>query len=179
MKFPFAQQPDAQRARSWRWLVPVLLVLLFLAVLIWLPWQARQIEASERPEQRIADTLWVEQSLRFELARSEEALAGLGADRVSRRPSPPALQARFRQMFENGHELVRIVWYGTDGTVLASHGLEPPAALPASTQLAASVAVPTRRGRYSEAYGAGAATPGLLDYYLPLYAGGKPAFRGR
>jgi len=175
MKFPFAQQPDAQRARSWRWLVPVLLVLLFLAVLIWLPWQARQMEATERQEQLIADTLWVEQTLRFELARSEEALAGLGADLVSRPPSPAALQARFRQMFDNGHELVRIVWYGADGKVLASHGLEPPAALPVPTQLAASVANPSRRGRYSEPYGAGQATPGLLDYYLPLYAGGKPA----
>ncbi len=175
MKFPFVQPPDTQRARSWRWLVPVLLVLLFLAVLIWLPWQARQMEATERQEQLIADTLWVEQTLRFELARSEEALAGLGADLVARPPSTGALQARFKQMFSNGHELVRIVWYGADGAVLASHGLEAPGALPASTRLAASVAVPSRRGRYSEAYGAGAATPGLLDYYLPLYAGGKPA----
>ena len=175
MKFPFTQQPDSQRARSWRWLVPVLLVLLFLAVLIWLPWQARQMEATERQEQLIADTLWVEQTLRFELARSEEALAGLGADLVSRPPSQPALQARFRQMFENGQELVRIAWYGADGTLLASHGLEPPAALPAPTRLAASVAGSTRRGRYSEPYGATTATPGLLDYYLPLYAGGKPA----
>jgi two-component system sensor histidine kinase DctS len=28
----------------WRWLVPVLLVLLFIAVLFWLPWQARQMK---------------------------------------------------------------------------------------------------------------------------------------
>lgn len=176
MKFPFVQQgADAQRARSWRWLMPVLLVLLFLAVLIWLPWQAREMEATERQEQLIADTLWVEQTLRFELARSEEALGGLGADLVSRPPSASALQARFKQMFESGHELVRIVWYGPDGTVLASHGLEAPSALPAPTRLAASVAGATRRGRYSEAYGATKATPGLLDWYLPLYAGGKPA----
>ena len=179
MTFPFAQhQPDAQRARSWRWLVPVLLVLLFLAVLIWLPWQARQMEATERQEQLIADTLWVEQTLRFELARSEEALAALGAD-LSRppyqRPGPEALQARWRQMFENGPELVRIVWYDAEGKVLASHGLEPPAALPAPTRLAAEVAGATRRGRYSEPYGASAATPGVLDFYLPLYADGKPA----
>ncbi|QOY93901.1 PAS domain S-box protein [Massilia sp. UMI-21] len=179
MTFPFARRPDPlppnERARSWRWLVPVLLVLLFLAVLIWLPWQARQMEATERQEQLIADTLWVEQTLRFELARSEEALAALGADLVARPPAPDALQARMRQMFNNGHELVRIVWYGPDGAVLASHGLEPAAALPAPTQLAADVAGATRRGRYSEAYGAGEATPGLLDYYLPLYRGGKPA----
>ncbi|SFD77045.1 sensor histidine kinase [Massilia yuzhufengensis] len=175
MKFPFRQSRSAQRARSWRWLVPVLLVLLFLAVLVWLPWQARQMEATERQEQLIADTLWVEQTLRFELARSEEALAGLGADLVARPPAPAALQARFKQMFNNGHELVRIVWYGADGQPLASHGLEPPAALPAPTRLALEVASATRRGRYSEPYGATTASPGTLDYYLPLFSGGKPA----
>ncbi len=165
----------AQRARSWRWLVPVLLVLLFLAVLVWLPWQARQMEATERQEQLIADTLWVEQTLRFELARSEEALGGLGADLINHPPAPPALQARFRQMFNNGHELIRAVWYDADGKVRASHGLEPPATLPAPTLLAAEVAAGTRRGRYSEPYGATAATSGVLDYVLPLYANGRPA----
>src|SRR6478672_2411588 len=70
----------------WRWLVPVLLVLLFLLVVLWLPWQARQMESNERQEQLIADTLWVEQTLRFELARSEEALAALGADLVTDTP---------------------------------------------------------------------------------------------
>ncbi|GAB3380494.1 sensor histidine kinase [Massilia agri] len=182
MTFPCAQQRAAQpgaaqRARSWRWLVPVLLVLLFLAVLVWLPWQARQMEATERQEQLIADTLWVEQTLRFELARSEEALAGLGTDLVTRPPSPAALQARFQQMFNNGHELIRVVWYDAEGKVLASHGLEPPAALPAPTQLAAEVAAGTRGGRYSEVYGATAATSGVLDYVLPLYAKGRPAGR--
>jgi two-component system sensor histidine kinase DctS len=179
MKFPFAQSRDAEHARSWRWLVPVLLVLLFLAVLIWLPWQARQMEATERQEQLIADTLWVEQTLRFELARSEEALAGLGADLVNRSPSPEVLQARFKQMFKNGHELVRVVWYDADGKVAAHHGLEPPGesinSLPAPTRLAADVAGSTRRGRYSEPYGATTASPGVLDYYLPLYANGRPA----
>ncbi|MCA1248554.1 nitrogen regulation protein NR(II) [Massilia sp. MS-15] len=174
MKFPFTQ-PPAQRARSWRWLVPVLLVLLFLAVLIWLPWQARQMEATERQEQLIADTLWVEQTLRFELARSEEALGALAADLVARPPAPEALQARLRQMFSNGHELVRVSWYGPDGALRETHGAAPPAALPAATLLAAEVAGATRSGRYSEPYGASAATPGLLDYYLPLYANGKPA----
>jgi len=135
MKNPFSLRRRASLARPWRWLVPVLLVLLFLAVLFWLPWQARQMESNERQEQLIADTLWVEQTLRFELARSEEALAGLGADLVARPPSAQALQARMRQMFSNGHELVRIVWYGADGSVLARHGLEAPRALPAPPAL--------------------------------------------
>jgi two-component system sensor histidine kinase DctS len=187
MKFPFIQpgatddldagpEPRA-RSRGWRflrWMVPILLVLLFLAVLIWLPWQARQMESNDRQEQLIADTLWVEQTLRFELARSEEALAALGADLVVA-PLPPAkLTARFRQMFTNGPELVRVVWSDADGVQQAIHGSDLPATgLPQATVLAGEMARSIRRGRYSVPYGATASTHGVIDYYLPLFRGGQ------
>ena len=116
MKNPFKLPRRANLSRPWRWLVPVLLVLLFLAVLFWLPWQARQMESTERQEQLIADTLWVEQTLRFELARSEEALAALGADLVAKPPAPDVLRARFEQMFKNGHELRGVLWLGEDAS---------------------------------------------------------------
>lgn len=175
MKTGFAQASPEQRARPWRWLVPVLLVLLFLAVLFWLPWQARQMESNERQEQLIADTLWVEQTLRFELARSEEALATLGADLVVTPPAPPILQARLAQMFKNGPELVRVVWFDPQGKPMASHGADLPAAgLSAATRTAAEVARSTRRGRYSEPYGV-TSTHGLIDFYLPLYRKGEYA----
>jgi two-component system sensor histidine kinase DctS len=38
----------------------VFLLLLFLFALLWLPWQAQRMESTERQEQLIADTLWVE-----------------------------------------------------------------------------------------------------------------------
>jgi two-component system sensor histidine kinase DctS len=143
-------------------------------VLIWLPWQARQMESNDRQEQLIADTLWVEQTLRFELARSEEALAALGADLVVA-PLPPAkLTARFRQMFTNGPELVRVVWSDADGVQQAIYGSDLPAAgLPAATVLAGEMARSIRRGRYSVPYGATASTHGVIDYYLPLFRGGQ------
>jgi len=179
MKIPFAQSMSEPRARTrawrfWRWLVPMLLVLLFLAVLIWLPWQARQMESTERQEQLIADTLWVEQTLRFELARSEEALAALGADLVVAPLPPEKLQARFRQMFTNGPELVRVVWSDAEGALQASHGADQPAAgLPDTTALAGEMARSIRRGRYSEPYGATSSTHGLIDFYLPLFRNGQ------
>lgn len=179
MKIPFAQPPSEPRARTrawrfWRWLVPMLLVLLFLAVLIWLPWQARQMESTDRQEQLIADTLWVEQTLRFELARSEEALSALGADLVIAPLPPEKLQARFRQMFVNGPELVRVVWSDADGALQASHGADLPAAgLPDATALAGEMARSIQRGRYSEPYGATSTTHGLIDFYLPLFRNGE------
>jgi two-component system sensor histidine kinase DctS len=178
MKNPFSiprPVPDG----PWRWLVPVLLVLLFLLVLLWLPWQARQMESNERQEQLIADTLWVEQTLRFELARSEEALAALGADLASDTPlTPDALQARMAQMFKNGHELRRVAWLDADGNILAVRGAElAGGALTQSSREASAMSRSTRSGRYSDAYSLAPAragtTAGLIDYHLPLYQGGR------
>jgi len=175
MKNPFTT-PRPIPEGPWRWLVPVLLVLLFLLVLLWLPWQARQMEANERQEQLIADTLWVEQTLRFELARSEEALATLGADLVVEAPAGNVLQARLAQMFKNGHELRRVIWLSADGSVRALRGMELPAAgLTESSREAAEMARTTRAGRYSEPYGATAALHGLVDFHLPLYRAGTYA----
>ncbi len=134
------------------------------------------MEANERQEQLIADTLWVEQTLRFELARSEEALAVLGADLVSKPPTPEQLQARFVQMFKNGHELRRVLWLGADGAVLAHHGLElPPGGLAKVGRETLEMARLTRAGRYTEPYGASAHAPGMIDYYLPLFKRGEYA----
>ncbi|MFC4930401.1 sensor histidine kinase [Massilia sp. GCM10023247] len=176
MKNPFRLPRRASLARPWRWLVPLLLVLLFLAVLFWLPWQARQMEANERQEQLIADTLWVEQTLRFELARSEEALIALGSDLIAKPPAPEALQARFAQMIKNGPELRRVLWLGADGAVLARHGAELTVAPPkADATEAHEMARLTRAGRYTDPYGAAGHPPGLVDYYLPLFRGGAYA----
>jgi two-component system sensor histidine kinase DctS len=173
MKSPFTL-PRPVKQGPWRWLVPVLLVLLFLLVLLWLPWQARQMESNERQEQLIADTLWVEQTLRFELARSEEALAALGNELAIDTPAPAALQARLAQMFKNGHELQRIIWYDARGQVRASRGMELPAeGLTQSSRDAAAMARSTRLGRYSEPYGATGLVHGLIDFHLPLYHAGK------
>jgi two-component system sensor histidine kinase DctS len=173
MKTPFTL-PRPVQAGPWRWLVPVLLVLLFLLVLLWLPWQARQMESNERQEQLIADTLWVEQTLRFELARSEEALAALGNDLAIETPAPATLQARLAQMFKNGHELQRIIWYDAHGQIKASRGMElPPEGLTQSSRDAAAMSRSTRLGRYSEPYGATGLVHGLIDFHLPLYHAGK------
>jgi two-component system sensor histidine kinase DctS len=173
MKNPFSI-PRPVPEGPWRWLVPVLLVLLFLLVLLWLPWQARQMESNERQEQLIADTLWVEQTLRFELARSEETLATLGADLALAPPPAQVLQARLAQMFKNGHELQRVTWFDAAGKVLAMRGMEWPAAgLTESSREAAAMSRTTHAGRYSDPYGATALMHGLIDFHLPLYHDGK------
>lgn len=164
MKIPFTHAAPHHLGGPLRFVLPAVLVLLFLAVLLWLPWQAREMESNERQEQLIADTLWVEQAVRFELSRNEDALATLSKDLAA--AAPPAIQARIAQMLNNGHELRRVRWLGAAGQPRLEGGAEaPPGALAAPSQNAWELARATYKGRYSEPY---QATPGgraLVDYH--------------
>lgn len=155
----------------WRWLLPVLLVSLFLAVLFWLPWQARQMETTERQEQLIADTLWVEQAVRFQLGRNEEALSTLGAELAALEPG--VIGARLDQLRKNSHELLSVSWRDERGTVLLDSG-DGAMALTAVSRRAAELAQKTGRGRYSEPYRAGSrAASAQMDYHIPVAHGGS------
>src|SRR3954462_4743777 len=101
MTSPHSQPLPARRphaSSSLRWLLPIVLVLFFLAILIWLPWQARQMESNERQEQLIADPLWVEQTIRFQLGRDEESLRGLGAEISAGRLRPEQMHDRLARL---------------------------------------------------------------------------------
>ena len=162
-----------------RFVLPAVLVLLFLVVLLWLPWQAREMENNERQDQLIADTLWVEQAVRFELSRIEDALAALGTelagDPLAADPPVAKVRARFAQMLNNSRELRRVAWLGLDARPLVAGGAEAAAAAAAATPLhnALELARATRTGRYSEPYQVSAGGDALLDYYLPLYRAGQ------
>ncbi len=175
---PYGMKNSALLARPfrlgalWRWLLPLLLVGLFLAVIFWLPWQARQMESTERQEQLIADTLWVEQAVRFQLGRNEEAFTILAADMAGPGPTADAavLQARMEQMRKNSHELLRVALYDADGRQLMASGLPFPTALAAPSRNAAELAHKTGRARYSEPYTEG---QNLIDYHLPRLRNGR------
>ena len=164
MKTPALLARPLRLGGPWRWLVPLLLVCLFLAVLFWLPWQARQMETTERQEQLIADTLWVEQAVRFELARNEEAFNGIAADIAREGAGAPALQARMDQLRKNSHELLRLAVLDEEGRALLTSGPDLPPVAAEASRNAAELARKTGRARYSEPYGAGQS---LIDYHLP------------
>jgi two-component system sensor histidine kinase DctS len=160
-----------------RWLLPVMLVLFFLAILIWLPWQARQMESNERQEQLIADTLWVEQTIRFQLGRDEESLRGLALEISAGRLPPAQLHDHMARLLKNGHELLRVVWLKPDGVAAAtSDPLPAPVALTEASKATAEITRKTRRPMYTQPE---AQTPDpnaapaavLMDYHVPLYRG--------
>lgn len=165
MKTPTARPRPMQLAGPLRWILPVTLVLLFLAVLLWLPMQARQMESNERQEQLIADTLWVEQAIRFELDRNAESLDNLGAEIAAGSIEPQAVPARLEQMRKVARELTRVAWLDDAGQVRAASGA--PAASTDASREAALLARQTAKGRYARPAGAGGAGA-QMDYHLPL-----------
>jgi two-component system sensor histidine kinase DctS len=121
-KYPLSQRWSNQK---WRWLLPILLVLLFLTTLIWLPWQAQRMEANERQEQLIADTLWVEQTIQFQLDRNEEILRQVGKDIIQEKLSSTNANDRFRQLLKSNYEIHRIDWFDEQDKLINSTSESP------------------------------------------------------
>jgi two-component system sensor histidine kinase DctS len=161
---------------AWRWLLPVLLLLLFLATLLWLPWQAQRMEANERQEQLIADTLWVEQTIRFQMSRNEESLRLIGSEIAANQLSGSRLRDRIVSLLRSNHELSRISVFDANGAVIASSdgNALPLAGFSNASKLAAQRARSGKIAQYSHpAPPPDAARPMQMDYHLPLYHDNK------
>ncbi|MDY7545014.1 PAS domain S-box protein [Glaciimonas sp. CA11.2] len=105
--------------RTWRWLIPIFLVLLFLAVLIWLPWQSRQMEANDRQDQLIADTLWVEQAITFQLNRDDESVRLIASEIIKHHLTVAQFADRLKPLLKNSRELRGIAWLNAEDHIIA------------------------------------------------------------
>ena len=157
-----------------RWLLPTFLILLFLTTLLWLPWQAQRMESNERQEQLIADTLWVEQTIRFQLGSDEESLRLIASEVASGYLTGPRLHERLSTLIRNNRELSRVVWLDADDKIHASTDDAQSARMDFSVASAnaAQHARQTRIAQYSQP--APTTAPGgpmQMDYHLPLYNG--------
>src|SRR3569832_405965 len=174
---PFIAPPlFPRRKHAWQWVLPVLLILLFLFTLFWLPLQAQHMEANERQEQLIADTLWVEQTVRFQLSRNEESLRLVGSEMVSGRLSGKKWQDRLKTLLRNSRELSRVVWLDAAGNMLASTDDIPDSIGDFSMHYrqASVSARESKSPKYSPpAPPPGMKSPMMLDYLVPLFLKGR------
>lgn len=162
------------RRQAWRWLLPILLMLLFLTTLLWLPWQAQRMEANDNQEQLIADTLWVEQTIRFQLARDEESVRLIASDISSAHLLEQRLRDRISALVRNNRELTRIIWFDAKGNSFLSTDETPIrlADLSASSQETSKQARESKTPLYSPpAPPPGQTVPILIDYHVPLFNG--------
>src|SRR3569832_1218640 len=174
---PFIAPPlFPRRKHAWQWVLPVLLILLFLFTLFWLPLQAQHMEANERQEQLIADTLWVEQTERYQLSRNEESLRLVGSEMVSGRLSGKKWQDRLKTLLRNSRELSRVVWLDAAGNMLASPD-DIPVSIGDYSMHSRQASVGARESK-SPKYRQPAPPPGMkspmmLDYHVPLLHKGR------
>ncbi|MDQ9168842.1 PAS domain S-box protein [Oxalobacteraceae bacterium R-40] len=162
-----------KRHQVWRWFLPVLLMLLFAVILLWLPWQAQRMEANDRQEQLIADTLWVEQTIRFQLGRTEESLQQIGKEIVANTLHGEKFVDRITTLIRNNRELNRIVWLDKNGNSVESSDdtVLDLKNFPAASQAAFERTRKTRHAQYSlPAPPPGLSSPMQMDYHLPLYS---------
>lgn len=163
------------RRHLMRWVMPILLVLLFLMTLIWLPRQAQQMESSERQEQLIADSLWVEQAIRFQLSRDDESMRLIGREIINERLKKDQFRVRLNALLRNNREFYRVTWFAADGHPVASTDDFPVSrnGLSAQSQQTDHDARTIRRPMYSApAVPPGIAEPVLMDYHIPLFRDG-------
>jgi two-component system sensor histidine kinase DctS len=160
------------RRHTLRWAIPILLVLLFLTTLIWLPRQAQQMESGERQEQLIADSLWVEQAIRFQLSRDDESMRLIARDIVNDHLKKEQFRNRLNALMRNNREFYRVTWFDADGKPVASTDDFAPSRHELS-QPSQETEVHTRtirRPLYSTpAVPSGIAEPMLMDYHIPLF----------
>ena len=157
------------------WLVPMMLVLLILASLLWLPSRARQMESDERQEQLIADTLWLEQTIRFQLGRNEDSLQLMGQEIVAGGLPDARLRARLDFLGRSHPELMRVVLLDADGRIAVSSSTDSGrAALPPPSLAGLERVLDTRTPQYGQpGPPSGLQRPMLMDYYVPLYQAGR------
>jgi len=158
------------------WMPSIFLVLLFLSILVWLPWQAQQMETSDRQKQLIADTLWLEQSIRFQFSRNEENLETISDEIITGSLSDKKLRDRVSTLLRSNRELSRIVWLDARDRQIAStsDATVTLTEFSAESRLAAEHARILKKPQYSQpAPPAGLPGPMTMDLHLPLYAGNQ------
>ena len=158
------------RRKPWRWLIPVILVLLFLFVIIWLPWQAQKMEATERQEQLIADTLWVEQSIRFEMRRNEEMVRSTGNDIEDGKLTPAIFHRRLQPIVSSNRVLLSLDWLDAHDRIIASAGTNHGIDLIGSS---ATVLLSARKRKSAEYAPPVSGNTPHISYFQPLFASGR------
>lgn len=112
--------------------MPVVAILLLFAALAVLLWVVRDGERERARATLISDALWVEQTLRFQLATDDDAISRLAIDLAGMEDPRQRLVERGRLIVANNPEVLALAWFDAAGRVRAAlpelpeAGLLPP-----------------------------------------------------
>ncbi len=137
------------------WILPRLAFVLFVGGVGLLLWMSEKADSEERRATLISDVLWLEQNLRFHLARNEELLGRLEARHTS---DPAAFETFAKTLFGFESGLRQLIWLDPAGQISLAHPVTMDPALAGDTgdsvpsrqsfRLALSIGKPV----YSRAY---------------------------
>lgn len=158
------------RRQPWRWVLPIILVLLFLFIVIWLPWQAQHMESNEKQEQLIADTLWVEQAIRFQLRRDEELIKTVGNEIEADTMTPEKFRSRLLSVVSSNGEFLSIDWLDADDHVVSSTSTNHLADPIGSSRPTLLSARQKKSAQYAPLHAEKTDGNAHIAYFLPLFA---------
>ncbi len=165
--------PDASATHGWRWYAPRAAAALFVLALLGLLWVLHRQELHDKRSAVIRDILWVEQNVRFSLARDVEQLGQLGADQAGL--DGRQLELRVDYLLQNSPGLVHVGVLDERGRLEAS--MPGPAEagrwVNPSSRAAQELARNSGNAVYAEPYRAGQEQ--LFEVFVPYYRAGRPA----
>jgi two-component system sensor histidine kinase DctS len=172
---PAARPGRSPTDHGWPWYAPRLAIGLFVLALLGLLWVLQRQELEEKRGAVIRDILWVEQNVRFSLARDVEQLAQVGEDAggLERRQ----IELRMEYLLQNSPGLLQVAVLDERGRVRAS-------ALPVAPEAARRWADASSRALHELARSSGNAAwsppyrseqEHRLDVFVPYYRAGRPA----
>jgi two-component system sensor histidine kinase DctS len=160
--------PQDTRTAGWLWLLPRLAFLLFIATVLGLLWLSQKADTDEQRATLISDMLWLEQTLRFQLAHNEELLGQIAPDQAT---EATVFESRARVVIGNQTGLRQVRWLDEAGT--------PRFELPASPRISAdeptlTLARSLGRPIYGSAY-VHSKDDWWFDVYVPVFRQGQIA----
>ena len=152
--------PPSFSSSRLRWFLalPKLGVVLLLAAVVTLLWLLHQNELEEERTSLIKDVLWLEQNVRFHLARSEEQLQQLATDLGNQPDRKRLFRIRASHMVKNNPDISQIAWFDAKRRVIDALPASTPADSgveafgPAATQKAFELAILLNKRIYSEPF---------------------------
>ncbi len=108
-------------------IIPLVAIVALVALVTALVWGVARGDAERARTKLATDALWVEQTLRFQLAVDEDTLVRLVLDAASG-TAPDILQARARLHIASNPETNSVQWFDQTGALIASvpEGMDPP-----------------------------------------------------
>ncbi|HEY6003637.1 MAG TPA: ATP-binding protein [Anaeromyxobacter sp.] len=169
---PPPRSPSA--APGWQWYAPRVGIGLFVLALLGLLWVLHRQETEEKRSAVIRDILWVEQNVRFSLARDLDQLGQLGRDSTS--IDRAEIEVRAAYLLQNSPGLVQIVVLDEEGRVRAGAPapVEPGARwVSATSEAAHDLARETGKPAYAPPHRSGGEQ--VFDVFVPYSRGDRPA----